>query len=339
MTRSQIFPKTIMPLLAASLFGLSLSASAKDTTAPSLSLPIDCTIGKDCWVQNLVDFNLADGTWQDPYCGTATFDKHKGTDIRVPFVKDLDRNIPILAMADGEVVGLRRDMEDFLVQNADDVRKIQGKECGNGAILLHANGWTTQYCHLKKDSVNVKKGDKLKRGDAIGIMGLSGHTTFPHIHVTVRKGKSVIDPMTGKNQTDQCSPQESIAASLWDAKAREGMTGASSAILGTGFAGEVVKSGNVLTGEMKTPQQAGPLVFWAYLINLRPNDRIDLRIMDNNGTYVETLGKPLKGPLASYTAYTGRKRALERGNTYRGEAVLWRNGQVIQTVQSEPIKF
>ena len=335
MTRPQI----ICAVAVLTVFSFTGVTHSKDASAPTLALPIDCTIGKDCWVQNLVDFNLKDGAWQDPYCGTATFDKHKGTDIRVPFVKDLKPGIEILAMADGEVMGLRRNMPDVLAQNADDVRRIQGKECGNGAILRHANGWTTQYCHLKQDSISIGKGDRVKRGQAIGLMGLSGHTTFPHIHVTVRKGKMVVDPLTGRNQNDACSPEASFAASLWDEKALQGMTGASTTILGAGFSGNVVNNSDVLTGTMATPTLAGPLIFWAHLINLRIDDRIDLRIRDDNGIYVETNGKPLKAPHAAYTAYTGRKRALTKGNTYRGEIVLWRDGKIIQTVISDPISF
>ena len=43
----------------------------------------------------------------DAYCGSATYDGHDGLDLRVLSLVDVARGVPVLAMADGTVVGVR----------------------------------------------------------------------------------------------------------------------------------------------------------------------------------------------------------------------------------------
>jgi murein DD-endopeptidase MepM/ murein hydrolase activator NlpD len=46
------------------------------------------------------------------------------------------------------------------------------------------------YAHLQSGSLKVKKGDKIKRGDVIGLVGNSGNTSAPHLHFHVMDGPS-----------------------------------------------------------------------------------------------------------------------------------------------------
>lgn len=68
-----------------------------------------------------------------------------------------------------------------------------GKECehystyGNYIKVKHADGTYARYGHLKKDSLKVKKGDKVKKGQAIATMGSSGYSTGKHLHFELRK--------------------------------------------------------------------------------------------------------------------------------------------------------
>ncbi len=64
--------------------------------------------------------------------------------------------------------------------------KKAGKECGNGIFIEHAEGWSTQLCHLRKDSITVKKGDTVKVGQKIAEVGLSGVSDHPQVSLTVR---------------------------------------------------------------------------------------------------------------------------------------------------------
>jgi murein DD-endopeptidase MepM/ murein hydrolase activator NlpD len=53
---------------------------------------------------------------------------------------------------------------------------------GNHVVLDHGNGEFSFFAHFKKGSVKVKKGDKVKAGDPIGLCGNSGNTSEPHLH-------------------------------------------------------------------------------------------------------------------------------------------------------------
>lgn len=64
---------------------------------------------------------------------------------------------------------------------------------GNVVILNHGFGYMTMYAHLSK--FNVKKGQKVKRGDVIGFAGSTGKSTAPHLHYEVIKGGNKVNPI------------------------------------------------------------------------------------------------------------------------------------------------
>ncbi len=73
------------------------------------------------------------------------------------------------------------------------VKSFYDKRGGNQIIYRLKNGYTIGYAHLNK--VYIKPGQKLKKGQLIGLSGNTGTVTAAHLHVTVRdvKGK-LIDP-------------------------------------------------------------------------------------------------------------------------------------------------
>lgn len=68
---------------------------------------------------------------------------------------------------------------------------------GNYVIISHGGYWTV-YGHLLK-GINVRKGDRVKKGDIIGRMGNSGYSFGNHLHFELRKGANdrahVVDPL------------------------------------------------------------------------------------------------------------------------------------------------
>jgi urea transporter/murein DD-endopeptidase MepM/ murein hydrolase activator NlpD len=68
---------------------------------------------------------------------------------------------------------------------------------GNTVIIRHADYLYSKICHLKKDSVKVKKGDWINKGDLIGFCGNSGRSPQPHIHFQIQStpyiGSKTID--------------------------------------------------------------------------------------------------------------------------------------------------
>ena len=61
---------------------------------------------------------------------------------------------------------------------------------GNHVIIDIGGGYYAFYAHLKPGGVKVKLGDKVKRGQVIGIVGNTGNSTEPHLHFHVSDGNS-----------------------------------------------------------------------------------------------------------------------------------------------------
>lgn len=64
---------------------------------------------------------------------------------------------------------------------------------GNRILISHGYGYTTKYAHMSK--FKVKKGQRVKRGDVIGLVGNTGASTGPHCHYEVFKNGKVINPI------------------------------------------------------------------------------------------------------------------------------------------------
>ena len=66
---------------------------------------------------------------------------------------------------------------------------------GNSIVAKLDGGLYMLYAHLQSGSLKVKKGDRIKRGDVIGLVGNSGNTSAPHLHFHVMDGPS---PLTSE---------------------------------------------------------------------------------------------------------------------------------------------
>jgi len=82
-----------------------------------------------------------------------------------------------------------------VVAPADGIISDTGSDWGHGKILVisHGFGVVSRYSHLNKVSVRV--GQKVKRGDKIAEVGMSGKTTGPHLHYEVRLNGIPVNPM------------------------------------------------------------------------------------------------------------------------------------------------
>ena len=60
--------------------------------------------------------------------------------------------------------------------------------------IRHDETLVTLYCHFKKDTLRVKKGDKVGRGDILGYMGSTGRSTGAHLHFGVSLFGEYVDP-------------------------------------------------------------------------------------------------------------------------------------------------
>jgi murein DD-endopeptidase MepM/ murein hydrolase activator NlpD len=98
-----------------------------------------------------------------------TSSPHLGLDFRVP------SGTPVEAMNDGTVLLARPLYFE-----------------GNFVVLDHGQGLLTLYLHLSEFKVN--EGDRVKRGQEVGLSGGTGRATGPHLHVAVRWQGTYLDP-------------------------------------------------------------------------------------------------------------------------------------------------
>ncbi len=103
----------------------------------------------------------------DPFTGMKAF--HKGIDIATHYGNS------VVATADGLVIETTKD-----------------KIGGNTVKITHWGGFTTVYCHLSK--FLVKPGQRVKRGEVIGLVGKTGKALGPHVHYEVHLNGKPLNP-------------------------------------------------------------------------------------------------------------------------------------------------
>jgi murein DD-endopeptidase MepM/ murein hydrolase activator NlpD len=285
---------------------LVAATDAKAEEAISLALPIKCQPGVSCFFQNYVDHDASDKV-RDYRCGARSYNGHDGTDIRIRNQEIQKRGVEILAAAPGRVTGGRNDMEDVSIRVAGKAA-IAGKECGNGVLIEHADGWSTQYCHMAKGSVRVKPGDQIKTGQPIGLVGLSGDTEFFHLHFTVRYRGKVVDPFAFGAPEKACG----AGRSLWAASLGEQMQYRPREIIDFGFAGiaptmELIESGEV--EKHAVTQDADALVAYVRAIGLQAGDQQTLAVQGPGGASMPTNALPaLDRDKAQFLVLAGKRR-------------------------------
>ena len=308
---------------------LAVFAAPAQAKTLTLSFPLQCTLHKTCFIQNYVDTNPSPGH-QDYRCGQATYDGHKGTDFRVVSVTDAKEGVPVIAAAPGRVKAIRDGMKDQLVDK--DTHFLQGRECGNGVVIDHGQGWETQYCHLRRASVRVRQGQQIKPGEPIGLVGYSGKAQFAHLHLSVRHRGRVIDPFTGKNVEGRCGGN--MQKGLWQAGIEETLKYRHGELLGIGFADRPVSLRDLEEGKIGSARPSSVskvIAFYARFINLEKGDRLRLVLIGPSGRLTQSTTKPLERHKAQYVAYVGRKLRAKRwpDGRYRGQVQLLRSGTVI----------
>ena len=92
--------------------------------------------------------------------------------------------IAIFAIADGKVAEAGK-----------------GVSVGNYADIAHEGKILTRYFHMRDNSIAVKKGDTVKKGQKLGIMGTTGDSTGVHLHFAVRENS------TAYNNGDYVDPE------------------------------------------------------------------------------------------------------------------------------------
>ena len=255
---------------------------------PELVMPIRCDPGKSCWIVNYVDHDPGEGI-RDYTCGKATYNvvskrgnRHQGIDIAIRDTAAMNQGVEVLAVAPGIVRGVRDGMKDVSVRVVGRAA-LQGKDCGNRVGIEHPGGWLTQYCHLQQGSVSVSNGDHVKANQVIGIVGLSGFTEYPHLHVQVMKGGEIIDPFVGIDRVDKCSLGDNP---LWNTETLVKLPYRPTALYNAGFSTtrpDPKKAREGRLGEGTLSSKAKALVLWVDIFHVHEGDKLGFRIISPGG--------------------------------------------------------
>lgn len=305
----------------AALFATIL-AQAAHAGPPELVLPLDCTLGETCYIEDYVDADPGPGQ-SDYTCGLKSRDGHRGTDIVLRDFAAMERGVKVLAAAPGRVAAIRDGMTDVAV-SAETTDTIEGRECGNGVRVDHGDGWQTLYCHMRQGSISVREGDHVASGAPLGLVGLSGLTNIPHVHLSVLKDGEIVDPFAPEDTHDCAAPD---GDTLWADPPAYHRAGLFTAGFSDGVPEfEAVKSGAARATDITSN---APLVLYGHVFHAKPGDVLEFSATGPDGA-VLTHSALLRDPQKQLFRAFGRN-APESGwppGDYRGYVRLMR-GQML----------
>jgi hypothetical protein len=315
----------LVPIAAFALAAMAAPAPAEE--APSFQMPLECEIGVDCWVLRYFDHDPSAGT-RDHECGFLTGDGHRGIDIRVRDYVAMRAGMVVVAAADGVVRATRDGVEDVAVQNNTDSREeVSRYGLGNTVILDHGGGWQSAYGHMMKGSVLVKEGDHVTAGQPLGMVGLSGLTSFPHVHFMVKYNDKAVDPFTGLKADPACGD---TSATLWAPEALAELQYIRTAMLIAGFSDVVPNEEDASSGHydqsMLRPDGEA-IVFWYHLMGANKDDRETIRVIAPDGRTVVEREKTYQKNRVLVFDFIGDKNGGQRlaPGIYRAEYRLVRD--------------
>ncbi len=140
---------------------LSIAASTPRRDLPPMHIPL-----KDI---SFTQLGASTGSRTNPVLKARV--PHNGLDIIVP------AGTPVYAPADGTVRSIEKNK----------------KGQGNTVTISHAGGYVTRYAHLA--TISVRQGARVKEGQKIATVGMSGSSFAPHLHYEVIRDGKYLDPV------------------------------------------------------------------------------------------------------------------------------------------------
>ncbi|MHB8660662.1 MAG: murein hydrolase activator EnvC family protein [Minisyncoccota bacterium] len=127
---------------------------------------------------------------------------HDGIDIAAPI------GTPVEAALDGTVLA---------TGNTDLVHDSNGNQCysfGKWVMLVHGNGLNTMYAHLSE--IDVTTGQVVTKGQVLGLSGMTGYATGPHLHfgVYATEGTKIMTLRQFRGATLRCADATMPVATL-----------------------------------------------------------------------------------------------------------------------------
>jgi len=179
---------------------------SKDTLVNAFIIPVEkCADSLTAYPKKYIDFKATLGNPKnqpDSSLYLLPFQKGKRYKIVQSFGGQFSHNLVSskyaidFGTAIGDTITAARDGEVFFIKK-DSKEHCRTRKCMNKAnkiLVLHEDGTYANYVHLDFEGALVKVGDTVKAGQAIGISGMTGFTTTPHLHFVVHKarGESIL---------------------------------------------------------------------------------------------------------------------------------------------------
>jgi len=306
----------------------------------TMTLPIDCNMKTDCSIRNYVDHKPEAGH-TDFTCGALSKNGSRGTDFAVNSRAAYEKGVNVLAAADGTVEATRDLMIDAHAKTVSK-KLIKRGICGNSVVLSHAGGWKTQYCHLKKDSVAVQVGDKVKAGDVLAQVGLSGNTEYPHLHFKVKQNSTYYDPFTAGDANAPCSvsPQRKT---LWQSDVARALPYQPTGFVGAGFNDVEPDANNSVTrmnAKTELSHGADGIYFWSSVYGVKAGDTLQLKLVSPSGLTIAQDELFIQQDASRVFHSVGHdNQGLLSHGIYKGETTLKRSGaEILSHVEKGKVK-
>lgn len=290
------------------------AANAASNPFIELKFPLDCKKSRNCRIAYYYDHK-----GKDYLCGHRAKPSHDGTDFGFFTEEEINAGIPVLASAPGEVYRIGAD-----------------ESCGTGVAISHANGWSTQYCHLKKGSLRVKKGDSVKAGQPLGLVGKTGLSDFYHLHMTLAFKNKPVDPFAFGRKSAGCYSGPPLF--------RPSILYKRHMVVAAGFTD---KSDDydfkdiLATGKLPKPDRTKLLISYIYLLGMERGDRIETTITGPGGYEITHLSKPLRENKPAFAHFfgDGKKPKNKRSGRFRVRFEIYNNDNNLVLEHSAEIVF
>lgn len=301
--------------------------------ATEMVFPLDCQIGSNCWISNLprhyqnykrTNSSQMSFSQVDFRCGPKTHNDHKGTDFALRDYQQMREGVTVLAPFAGKVERIRDGVDDISVRVIGK-QAVENIECGNGIVITN-DEYEVQLCHLKKYSIIVKEGKEVESGEPLAMVGLSGNTEYPHLHMGLRKinrsgnSKSIkfeeVDPFYGSVKHCGQEPQ-----SLWADKTEMDRHAKTGIVYNYGFSFSEPDTEQIRFGNHIRTQPEDPRTFIGFvdIFSVDKGDSINLDIIDENGKTLVTRAHKFAKYQARYFLFAGKNL---RGNRLSGKYKL-----------------
>lgn len=124
----------------------------------------------------------------------------------------------ILSPADGVVVEINNKSNDSKILSRGKFIAKANHIAGNYIIIKHSEHEYSTLAHIKKDSIRIKVGDTVCKGQFIALCGNSGNSSEPHLHFQLQTGKSFYNSAGLPIHFEQIEINEVGGYSLYDAR-------------------------------------------------------------------------------------------------------------------------